>query len=48
MASFEQAASLAARVAVDGVKEQFSPQERMEAVWQMEEEELCICQSRTP
>ncbi len=40
MASFEQAASLAARVAVDGVKEQFSPQERMEAVWQMEEEEL--------
>ncbi len=40
MASFEQAASLAARVAVEGVKEQFSPQERMEAVWQMEEEEL--------
>ncbi len=40
MASFEQAASLAARVAVDGVKEQFSPQERMEAVRQMEEEEL--------
>lgn len=40
MASFEQAASLAARVAVDGVKEQFSPQERMEAVRQIEEEEL--------
>ncbi len=40
MASFEQAASLAARAAVDGVKEQFSPQERMEAVWQIEEEEL--------
>ncbi len=42
MASFEQAASLAARVAVDGVKEQFSPQERMEAVWQMEEELLYL------
>ena len=40
MASFEQAASLAARAAVDGVKEQFSPQERMEAVWQIVEEEL--------
>ena len=40
MASFEQAASLAARVAVDGVKEQFSPQERMECVWQKAAVEL--------
>lgn len=40
MATFEQAASLAARLAVESVKEQFSPQERLEAVQKMEEEEL--------
>ncbi len=40
MATFEQAASLAARLAVDSVKEQFSPQERLEAVQKIEEEEL--------
>ncbi len=40
MATFEQAASLAARLAVDSVKEQFSPQERLEAVQRIEEEEL--------
>lgn len=40
MASFEQAASLAARLAVDSVKEQFSPQERAEAIARVEEEEL--------
>ncbi len=40
MASFEQAASLAARRAVDGVKDKFSPEERAEAVRRIEEEEL--------
>ena len=40
MASFEQAASLAARRAVNGVKDKFSPEERAEAVRRIEEEEL--------
>ncbi len=40
MASFEQAASLAARAAVNSVKEQFSSQERMAAIQRIEEEEL--------
>lgn len=40
MATFEQAASLAARLAVDSVKERFSPEERLEAIRKVEEEEL--------
>ena len=40
MARFEQAASLAARLAVDSVKERFSPEERLEAIQRVEEEEL--------
>ncbi len=40
MASFEQAASLAARAAVASVKERFSPEERTAAIEQIEEEEL--------
>ena len=40
MERFEQAVSLAARLAVDSVKEQFSPEERMEAVGKLEEEEM--------
>ena len=40
MERFEQAVSLAARLAVDSVKEQFSPEERMEAVEKLEEEEM--------
>ncbi len=40
MATFEQAASLAARLAVDSVKEQFSPEERLEAIQRVEEEDL--------
>ena len=40
MERFEQAASLAARLAVDSVKEQFSPEERRKAVGKFEEEEL--------
>ena len=40
MATLEQAVSLAARTAVDSVKEQFSPEERMAAIRRAEEEEL--------
>lgn len=40
MASFEQAASLAARAAVDSVKNEFSQEERMAAIERLEEEEL--------
>ncbi len=40
MARFEQAAALAARLAVDSVKERFSPEERLEAIQRVEEEEL--------
>lgn len=40
MARFEQAASLAARLAVDSVKERFSPEERLRAIQKMEEEDL--------
>lgn len=40
MATFEQAVSLAARTAVDSVKEQLSPKERMAAIRRAEEEEL--------
>ena len=37
MATFEQAASLAARLAVDSVKERLSPEERLEAIRKVEE-----------
>lgn len=40
MATFEQAASLAARLAVDSIKDQFSPEERLEAIKKAEEDEL--------
>lgn len=40
MASFEQAASFAARRAADSVKERFSPEERQAAIERIEEEEL--------
>ena len=37
MATLEQAVFLAARTAVDSVKEQFSPEERMAAIRRAEE-----------